>query len=159
PGRPPPPAPPATPLPGAGFPPAEAVNFRAGAPPDTPAGGNPQAAARIATRCGHLPLALGLVAAHVRARPGWTLTDHADRLDEYHHHGRLDGGVQLALDLSYQQLPTGRQRLLRLVALHPGQDLDPYAAAALADADLPTVQAHLHDLCRDHLLQQAAPRR
>src|SRR5262249_18012166 len=82
-----------------------------------------------AGRCGHVPLALSLIAAHIRATPGWTLTDHADRLDERHHQRRLDSGVTLALDLSYQQLPADRQRVLRLVALHPSQDLDSYAPA------------------------------
>jgi tetratricopeptide (TPR) repeat protein len=141
------------------FTPDEAVAFLARAASGIPNGTDPHAAARIARRCGHLPLALGLVAVHIRARPGWTLTDHADRLDEHHHHGRVNTGVQLALDLSYQQLPADRQRLLRLLSLHPGQDLDPYAAAALADTDLPTAQARLRHLCRDHLLQPAAPDR
>ena len=65
----------------------------------TPRPGSPAAAA-------HLPLALGLVAGHIRSTPGWTLTDHADRLDERHHDRRLDTGVELALHLSYQHLPT-----------------------------------------------------
>jgi tetratricopeptide (TPR) repeat protein len=121
-----------------------------------PVGADPDAPARIAGRCGHLPLALGLVAAHIRGTPGWTLTDHADRLDERHQQRRLASGVQLAFDLSYQHLPADQQRLLRLVSLHPGQDLDAYAAAALADTDLPTAQALLHHLRRDHLLQQAS---
>ena len=49
--------------------------------------------------------------------------------------------------------------MLRLAALHPGQDFDAHAAAALADTDLPTAQAQLHNLCRDHLLQPAGPGR
>ena len=138
------------------FTPDEALAFLTEAVPSIPVGADPYAAARIADRCGHLPLALGLVAAHIHTTPGWTLTDHADRLDEHHHHGRLETGVALALDLSYQHLPTDRQRLLRLLALHPGQDLDPYAAAALAGTDLPTTRAHLSRLRRDHLLQPAA---
>ncbi len=141
------------------FTPAESRQYLTGAAPQTPVGDDPDAAARIAARCGHLPLALGLVAGHIRAKPGWTLTDHADRLDEHHHHGRLDTGIQAALDLSYQHLPTDQQRLLRLMALHPGQDIDAYAAAALADTDLDTAQAHLDNLYRDHLLQQTAPGR
>jgi tetratricopeptide (TPR) repeat protein len=95
----------------------------------------------------------------MRATPGWTLTDHADRLDEHHHNRRLDSGTELALDLSYRHLPTDQQRLLRLAALHPGQDLDAYAAAALADTDLRTTRTHLHHLCRDHLLQPGTPGR
>jgi tetratricopeptide (TPR) repeat protein len=138
------------------FSPDEAVAFLTRAAPRVPVGQDPSAAARIARRCGYLPLALGLVTGHMRAKPGWTLSDHADRLDERHRDRRLDTGVQLALDLSYHQLPTYQQRLLRLAGLHPGQDLDAYAAAALADSDLPAAQALLHDLCRDHLLQQGA---
>jgi tetratricopeptide (TPR) repeat protein len=141
------------------FTPDEALAFLAQAAPRVPVGEAPDAAARIAHRCGHLPLALGLVSGHMRAKPGWTLTDHADRLDEHHHDRRLDTGVQLALDLSYQHLPAAAQRLLRLAALQPGQDFDAYAAAALAGSDLSTAETHLHHLSEDHLLQPAAPRR
>jgi tetratricopeptide (TPR) repeat protein len=138
---------------------AEATAFLARHAAGRPVGPDPHAPDRIARRCGHLPLALGLIAAHVRATPGWTLTDHADRLDERHHQRHLDTGVKLALDLSYQQLPADRQRLLRLASLHPGQDLDTHAAAALIDTDLPTAEANLDRLRRDHLLQPAAPGR
>ncbi|MDG6103107.1 tetratricopeptide repeat protein [Dactylosporangium aurantiacum] len=119
------------------FTPQEAVHFLTAAAPGVPAGRDPDATARVAARCGHLPLALGLVGGHIRAKPGWTMTDHAERLDERHRDRRLDSGVELALALSYQDLPADRQRLLRLVALHPGQDFDVAAAAALAgDGDL-----------------------
>ncbi|GFJ95579.1 hypothetical protein [Phytohabitans rumicis] len=62
--------------------------------------------------------------------------------------------MELALSLSYQRLPADRQRLLRRLALHPGQDLDAHAAAALAGPDLDTTWTHLRYLCGDHLLQQ-----
>jgi len=81
------------------------------------------------------------------------------RADERRQHGRLDTGVQLALELSYQHLPADRQRLLRLAAVHPGQELDAYAAAVLTGSDPSAARAHLDDLCRDHLLHQAAPGR
>ncbi|MEV4515792.1 tetratricopeptide repeat protein [Dactylosporangium sp. NPDC049525] len=119
------------------FSPEEAVRFLTAAAPGIPAGRDPDATARVAARCGHLPLALGLAGGHIRAKPGWTMTDHADRLDERHRDRRLDSGVELALELSYQDLPADRQRLLRLVALHPGQDFDAAAAAAL-DGTRPT---------------------
>ncbi|MDT5039436.1 MAG: hypothetical protein QOE51_421 [Actinoplanes sp.] len=141
------------------FTPPEALLFLARAAPDFPAGDDPDAAARIASRCGHLPLALGLVVGHMRAKSGWTLTDHADWLDERHSARRLDTGVELALDLSYQHLTADRQRLLRLLALHPGHDLDPYAAAALIGAELATADADLRHLGADHLLQQSLPAR
>ncbi|SEH03631.1 Tetratricopeptide (TPR) repeat [Nonomuraea solani] len=141
------------------FTPDEALAFLTHAVPGVPAGPDPLAAARIAQRCGYLPLALSLVAGHIRNTPGWTMTDHADRLDERHHQRRLDTGAELALHLSYQRLPADQRRLLRLLALHPGQDLDAYAAATLADADLGTVRALLAHLCGDHLLQQSFPGR
>ena len=137
----------------------EALEFLTRAAPHVPVGTDPGAAARIAERCGYLPLALGVVAGHIRSQPGWTLTDHADRLEERHRQLRLDTGVELALDLSYQYLPANRRRLMRLLALHPGQDFDAYAAAALADTDLHTAQTCLDHLCGDHLLQRGMPGR
>jgi len=141
------------------FTPDEALTFLTRAAPDVPVGDDPDAAARIAHRCGYLPLALGLISGHASRAPGWTLTDHADRLDERHRERHLDSGVELALDLSYRHVPAEQRQLLRLVAIHPGQDLDAYAAAALADCDLFTVRTHLDHLCRDRLLQQGAPGR
>ncbi|MEU1755599.1 tetratricopeptide repeat protein [Micromonospora matsumotoense] len=134
----------------------EAVDYLAQVVGHVPTGDDPAASARIARRCGYLPLALDLTTGHIRATPGWTLTDHADRLDERHRQRRLETGVELALDLSYHHLPADQRRLLRLLALHPGQDSDAYAAAALTDAELSTTRTQLDHLCRDHLLQQSA---
>jgi tetratricopeptide (TPR) repeat protein len=124
-----------------------------------PPGEDPAALGRVARRCGHLPLALGLVAGRIRTTPGWTIADHADRLDERHQDRRLDSDVRVALSLSYQDLPDSRRELLRLVALHPGQELDAYAAAALAGVGLDAAAADLSALAADHLLQQTRPGR
>jgi tetratricopeptide (TPR) repeat protein len=112
--------------------------------PEVAVGSDPSAHRRVAARCGHLPLALSVVAGQMAARPEWTVTDHADRLDERHRHHRLDTGVELALHLSYRHLPAPRRTLLRRLAAHPGQDFDEHAAAA----------GHLRDLVAEHLLQQ-----
>lgn len=141
------------------FTPDEAHRLLREAAPDGPVGADDRAAARIAERCGHLPLALGLVAGHIRATPGWTLTDHADRLDERHQLRRIDTGVELAFDLSYRHLPAAARRLLRLLALNPGQQPDLYAAAALAGADLARTAELLRVLRHNHLLLTAAPGR
>jgi tetratricopeptide (TPR) repeat protein len=135
------------------FSPAEAVEFLKHAVAGVEVGQSPDAAARIAARCGYLPLALGLVAGYIRSVRGWTLTDHADRLDERHDDRRLETGVELALDVSYRQLPDEPRRLLRLASQHPGQEFDAYAVAALTGGDLETVEAQLEQLYRDHLLQ------
>ncbi|GIJ58041.1 tetratricopeptide repeat protein [Virgisporangium aurantiacum] len=129
------------------------------AAPDGPVGGDPLAATRIAERCGHLPLALGLIAGHIRAKPGWTLTDHADRLDERHRLRRIDTGVELAFDLSYRHLPPEAQRLLRFLALHPGQQPDLYAAAALAGTDVAGAAELVRVLRHNHLVLTTAPGR
>ncbi|WNV84516.1 tetratricopeptide repeat protein [Umezawaea sp. Da 62-37] len=132
----------------------EAVDLLRRAVPDIPTGEDPSAPVRVALRCGYLPLALGLIAAHMRAKPGWTVGDHADRLDELHDLRRLDSGVELALGLSYRRLPEGRRRVVRLLALHPGADFDVHAAAALAGTDLDTAAEDLLRLREDHLLRQ-----
>ncbi|MBL7257805.1 ATP-binding protein [Paractinoplanes lichenicola] len=137
----------------------DALDLLARTAASTPAGPDPSAAARIAARCGYLPLALELVAGHIRAKPTWTLTDHADRLDERHRDRRLDSGVEITLDLSYKHLPADRQRALRLFALHPGPDLDAYAVSALTGNDLDGAADLLDQLHRDHLLQQPGPAR
>ncbi|WP_245887134.1 ATP-binding protein [Umezawaea tangerina] len=137
----------------------EAVDLLRRAVPDIPTGDDPSAHVRVALRCGYLPLALGLIAAHMRAKPGWTVGDHADRLDELHDLRRLDSGVELALGLSYQRLPDRRRHVVRLLALHPGADFDVHAAAALAGTDLDTAAEDLLRLREDHLLRQGRPGR
>ena len=141
------------------FTPAESLQFLAAAVPSIPVGDDAGAPARIGRRCGHLPLALALVAGQMRAKPGWTLTDHADWLDERHRDRRLDSGVELALEVSYRNLPTGERELLRLLAQHPGQDIDGYAAAALGATGLDVAEARLRELATDSLVQPAGPGR
>lgn len=81
------------------FTPDEALELLARAAPDVPLGEDPNALARIAVGCGYLPLALGLVAGRMRAKPGWTASDHAVWLEQRHRDRRLDTGVELALSL------------------------------------------------------------
>ena len=122
--------------------------------PRVTTGPDPAAHRRLARRCGYLPLALSLVAGQIAARSGWTITDHADRLDERHRRHRLDSAIELALHLSYQHLPAQEQTLLRRMAAHPGPDLDRHAAAALLDTPAGTAAAHLRRLTGEHLIQQ-----
>ncbi|WP_306215563.1 tetratricopeptide repeat protein, partial [Actinoplanes sp. RD1] len=141
------------------FRPGESHRFLAAAVPGIPAGNDPDATARVARLCGHLPLALALVAGHMRAKPGWTLTDHADWLEERHGTGRLDVGVELALDVSYRELPDGERALLRALALHPGQDSCVHAAAALGGTTVELAAQRLAKLAADNLVQPAGPGR
>lgn len=141
------------------FGPGEARDYLLAAVPEVPAGPDPTAADRIAGTCGHLPLALARVAAQMRERPGWTLTDHADWLAERRRSGRLDPGVRQALDVSYGRLTRRGRDLLRLLALHPGRAFDAAAAAALAGHGPREAAEGLHELAQHHLLRPAGTAR
>ncbi|MBL7257480.1 NB-ARC domain-containing protein [Paractinoplanes lichenicola] len=138
------------------FTPAEAHAYLRAAVPEIPAGPDPAAVDRIAGTCGYLPLALALVTGHMRKRPGWTLTDHADWLAERRRTGRLDPGVQAALDISYRNVSPRARELLRLLAQHPGPTFDADAADALAGT---CIRDELRELALHHLVQPAAPGR
>lgn len=109
---------------------------------------------RIARRCGHLPLALALAAGRMRARPGWTLSEQADRLDERCRTGRFEPGIALPLEVSYRNLPPAGRRLLRALALHPGPSFDTAAAVALGGQEPAVTTALLNDLTDQHLLRR-----
>jgi hypothetical protein len=110
----------------------------------------PLAARAIAEHCGHLPLAVTLVARQVAARPHWSLADHADRLSAL----GLDDGVRRALALSYRRLTDPQAALLRRLAISPGPDFDGEAAAALLGCDDATAAAALAGLDRASLVQR-----
>ncbi len=85
--------------------------------------------------CGCLPLAIGMAARQLYHHPAWTLAGLAAELAAAT--GRLELlatenlSVAAAFDLSYADLTENQQRLFRRLALHPGTDIDPHAAAAL----------------------------
>ncbi|GJF34282.1 SARP family transcriptional regulator [Kitasatospora sp. NE20-6] len=119
-------------------------------------------AARIVDLCGRLPLALRIAAARLVARPDWALQEMADEMaDEQLRLAALetDGslGVASALALTCRALPPDADRLLALLGAHPGQDIDPYAAAALADVSLPRARTLLARLDAAHLVEETAP--
>jgi tetratricopeptide (TPR) repeat protein len=121
------------------------------------------AVAGIVELCGFLPLAIVLLAGRLAHHPAWTVAGLAaefaatqDRL------GELEAGqraVRAAFTMSYQDLPAGRQVLFRRLGLHPGTDLDHYAAAALAGIPLDTARREVEALYTDHLLEETTPGR
>ncbi|WP_438296132.1 ATP-binding protein [Streptomyces sp. HUAS TT7] len=122
----------------------------------------PEAVAEIAELCGYLPLAIRMAAARLAHRPAWSAEDLTSELRA----GRRPSGrggneqaVSAAFALSYARLSPGHQRLFRLLGLHPGADLDAYAAAALADTDVATARQWLEELVDVHLLEQHEPHR
>jgi tetratricopeptide (TPR) repeat protein len=117
--------------------------------------GDPATAARVAEMLGHLPLALAVIGSHLRDHPDWALADYPPALTAL----ALEGGVRAALALSDGGLAPAPRRLMRLLALHPGVDIDRFAAAALADEDLAGTEARLATLTAANLLQEKAPGR
>ena len=67
--------------------------------------------------------------------------------------------VAAAFDLSYDDLAPDQQRLFRRLALHPGADIDRYAAAALDDIGLAAARRGLEALYEQYLLTEPAPGR
>jgi hypothetical protein len=141
------------------FTPAESARLLGGGAGTRRPDADAQTLGRIAELLGHLPLALALTAARIRGSPDWTLADHLDRLHRHREQPRLDTAVEMALSLSYADQPPGLRQLLRLLALHPGPDLEPYAAAALAGTALPAARRQLARLSDEGLLLPTAPGR
>lgn len=142
------------------LPPADAqALFLRIAGPDHP----PAIVQEIIEWCGWLPLGIRVAAARLRARPSWTAAHLVERLrDQQHRLAELRIGnrsVTAAIDLSYQHVPATQQRLYRLLGVHPGPDIDTYAAAALAGVYPRRAARALEDLADTNLLHEFAPGR
>ena len=114
--------------------------------------------------CGCLPLAITIVAAGIDPGEATTVADLLTDLESARdrlavidaHLDDEERGVAAAFDLSYQRLTPQEQRVLRLLSLTPGTDIDPYAAAALTDLPLEVVRGHLHALRTHRLIEKPA---
>jgi transcriptional regulator with XRE-family HTH domain len=116
--------------------------------------------AEITRLCGYLPLAVGMLARQLHHHPAWTAADLAadlaatrDRLQILHAENL---SVAAAFDLSYQDLTPAQQRLFRRLGLHPGPDIDAYAAAALDGTGLAAARRHLEALYDQYLIAESA---
>jgi len=118
----------------------------------------PEAAAELARLCDHLPLALRIATARLRNRPRWTLQYLAERLrDETRRLDELSSGarsVSATLRLSYQALDEECRTAFRILALHPGGDINVHAAGALLGSGIWDAEDLLERLLDVHLVQQ-----
>jgi DNA-binding SARP family transcriptional activator/tetratricopeptide (TPR) repeat protein len=124
--------------------------------------GEPAALARFTARCGGLPLAITVSAAHLRNRPNWSLGDLVTRLDQPGPRSaddRITGPIDTAIALSYYSLPTHLRTLLTFLAGHPGPDIGLAAAAAVAGADRSVTDLALDTLVEHHLVEETARHR
>ncbi|WFE37556.1 BTAD domain-containing putative transcriptional regulator [Micromonospora sp. WMMD998] len=123
-------------------------------------GEEPEAAAEVVRRCGHLPLAIRLAGARLAHRTSWRVADLASRLAG--ERGRIDqlavGDRTLAgaFATSYEPLDDRSRRAFRMLALHPGDDFSSPTAAALVDLPLTDTVRILDDLVDRHLLEDRA---
>jgi tetratricopeptide (TPR) repeat protein/transcriptional regulator with XRE-family HTH domain len=112
----------------------------------------------ITRLCGCLPLAIGMLARQLHHHPAWTTAElAADLKDAYDRLELMQAenvSVAAAFNLSYQDLTQDQQRLFRHLGLHPGTDIDAYAAAALDESDLDTARRHLAGLYDHYLLTE-----
>jgi DNA-binding SARP family transcriptional activator/Tfp pilus assembly protein PilF len=118
----------------------------------------PAAAEQIARDCGHLPLALWIVAASLRDLPGQRLAAYASRLAGSAGDDSREA-VRRAFELSHASLPEPARRMFRLLGLVPGPDVTPDAAAALADMTAAESAGQLGVLAGWHLIDEYTPGR
>jgi hypothetical protein len=121
---------------------------------------DPGAAGMLAAQCCRLPLALRVAAELAAARPDVPLAELAGELaDQQRRLDLLDAGgdprtaVRAVFSWSYRHLDDDAARAFRLAGLHPGQDFEAYAVAALTGTRLSQAGTVLNTLTRAHLIQ------
>jgi DNA-binding SARP family transcriptional activator len=120
------------------------------------------AAAQLAELCGHLPLALRIVAATLILHPAQRIAEvvtrlrGADWLSTLEVPGDRRATVAAAFDDSYQRLPEPERRMFRLTGLVPGPEITVAAAAALAGSTVAEAARRLRGLVDAHLLAEPA---
>jgi len=127
---------------------------------------DPDAAEGLAEQCARLPLALRVAAELAATRTTTSLSTLVGELtDEQRRLELFDAGddprtaLRAVFSWSYRQLSAEAARAFRLLALHPGPQLAPYATAALVATSAERGQHLLDLLARVHLIQPAGPGR
>ena len=137
---------------------AAALLARLAGRPDLSAGD--AGAGEITRLCGYLPLAIGILAGQLRHHPSWTTADLAAELAAAQQRLELmhaeNMSVAAAIGLSYRDLTGGQRRLFRRLGLHPGPDIDAFAAAALDGSSLAAARRCLEALYDQHLITEPA---
>jgi tetratricopeptide (TPR) repeat protein len=123
-------------------------------------GSSEDAVAELAELAGYLPLAISLLARVYARHLSWTLADLAAETRESLLTLTAEhDSVAAAFEVSYRHLDPARQRLFRLLGLHPGTTADAWAAAALAGTSVREGAALLDGLHGEGLLTETGHRR
>ncbi|MBD0695535.1 AfsR/SARP family transcriptional regulator [Streptomyces sp. CBMA123] len=123
----------------------------------------PEAAMKVVTACGFLPLAVRIAAARLASRPRWSVSDLASRLADQRR--RLDElqlgnlAVETTIGLGYGQLSVPEARAFRLLALIDSPDVPLAAAAALLGVDENTAEDLAESLVEANMLECFTPGR
>ncbi|MFH8788504.1 AfsR/SARP family transcriptional regulator [Streptomyces roseoverticillatus] len=142
---------------------AEALSLLAAIAGEERVTAEPRAAKALAAACGHLPLAVRIVASRLASRPGWTVASLVARLDDERRRlDELQAGdltVESTFRLGYTHLPADQARAFRLLALADAPDLPLTAAAALLGCDDFTAEDLAEGLADAGMLESYAPGR
>ncbi|MFF2145352.1 BTAD domain-containing putative transcriptional regulator [Kitasatospora sp. NPDC058190] len=123
----------------------------------------PEAAMKVVTACGFLPLAVRIAAARLASRPRWSVSDLASRLADQRR--RLDElqlgnlAVETTIGLGYGQLSAAEARAFRLLALIDSPDIPLAAVTALLGVDEYTAEDLAEALVEANMLECFAPGR
>ncbi|MFD8513410.1 tetratricopeptide repeat protein [Streptomyces antimycoticus] len=153
----------ASPLPLNTLPPLQASDLFIRVSRRAPTASDRSAVTQAVELCGHLPLAITLLAGRLAHHRAWNIKEFTDEFataqDRLAELEAGDRALAASFDLSYHHLPPDLQRLYRRLGLHPGPDTDPYATAALDDIPLATARRRLNELYTAHLIDEPTPRR
>jgi tetratricopeptide (TPR) repeat protein len=120
----------------------------------------PDAAQRLASLCGRLPLALRIAAANLNRDPETSLAGYVAQLDgagalaALEMEGDPEAGVRAAFEHSYTTLAPASRRVFRLFGLVPGPDVTAPAAAAMAGTEVDAGARALSRLAAAGLLDE-----
>ncbi|MFE5493609.1 tetratricopeptide repeat protein [Streptomyces virginiae] len=121
-----------------------------------------EAAERVATACGCLPLALQIVAALLVQDPDQPLAERAERLAAGN--GRLDSindgerDLRAVFGQTFDSLLPQQQDLFRMLSLNAGPDISTPAAAALTHHTETAIDNQLGQLAAAHLITRGTTR-